>query len=103
MDWSIWCSMKAIIESEDNSAPKVEAIPAELQARAEELREAVMEAAAEANDELMMKYLDEGTLSDAEIVSGLAGSDPRRTRLSGAGRRRIQELRHRLLARYLVA
>ncbi len=30
-----------------------------------------MEAAAEANDDLMMKYLEEGDLSDEEIVSGL--------------------------------
>jgi len=63
--------MKALIESDDNSAPKVEDIPADLQGRAAELREAVMEAAAEANDELMMKYLEEGELSDEEIVTGL--------------------------------
>ncbi|MHB0936684.1 MAG: elongation factor G [Armatimonadota bacterium] len=63
--------MKAYIESEDHTPPKEEAIPADLQARATELREAVVEAAAEANDDLMMKYLEEGELSDEEIVSGL--------------------------------
>jgi len=63
--------MKAYIESEDNAAPKQEAIPGDLQARANELREAVVEAAAEANDDLMMKYLEEGELTDDEIVSGL--------------------------------
>lgn len=63
--------MKAYIESEDNVAPKEEEIPADLQARAAELREAVIEAAAEANDDLMMKYLEEGELTDDEIVSGL--------------------------------
>jgi elongation factor G len=63
--------MKAFIESEDNAVPKEEAIPDDLQARANELREAVVEAAAEANDDLMMKYLEEGELTDDEIVSGL--------------------------------
>lgn len=64
-------SMKALVESEDISIPKVQEIPAEYQARAEELRAGVMEAAAEANDDLMMKYLDEGELNDEEIVEGL--------------------------------
>jgi elongation factor G len=63
--------MKALIETEDNAAPKVEEIPADLQERAAAMREAVIEAAAEANDELMMKYLEEGELSDEEIVMGL--------------------------------
>jgi len=63
--------MKALIESDDTSAPKVEEIPADLQARAAELREAVVEAAAEASDELMMKFLEEGELADDEIVQGL--------------------------------
>jgi len=64
-------TMTAYQETDDNSAPQAGAIPAELQARAAELREAVVEAAAEANDALMMKYLEEGELSDAEIISGL--------------------------------
>ncbi|HEY3415288.1 MAG TPA: elongation factor G, partial [Armatimonadota bacterium] len=63
--------MRALIESEGTAPPKVEEIPADLQPRAAQLREAVMEAAAEANDELMMKYLEEGVLSDEEIVTGL--------------------------------
>ncbi len=66
--------MKALLESDDNAAPREADIPAELQARAAELREAVIEAAAEANDDLTMKYLEEGELSDAEIISGLQES-----------------------------
>ncbi len=48
-----------------------EAIPAELQENAEEWRLNLMEAAAEATDELMDKYLEEGELSEAEIKQGL--------------------------------
>lgn len=65
-------SMKALIETEDAAAPKIEEIPADLQNRAEELRASVMEAAAEANDDLMMKYLEEGELNDDEIRVGIA-------------------------------
>ena len=46
-------------------------IPAELQAKAEELREQMVEAAAEASEELMEKYLEEGDLSEQEIKQGL--------------------------------
>jgi elongation factor G len=38
---------------------------------AEELRERVIEAVAETNDELLEKYLSEGTLSDEEVTAGL--------------------------------
>jgi len=38
---------------------------------AEELRERVIEAVAETNDELLEKYLSEGSLSDEEVTSGL--------------------------------
>jgi elongation factor G len=46
-------------------------IPAELLDRATEMREYLVEAAAEANDELMDKYLEEGELSEQEIRSAL--------------------------------
>jgi len=46
-------------------------IPAELQAEAEEARAFMVEAAAEANEALMDKYLEEGDLSEAEVVAGL--------------------------------
>ena len=46
-------------------------IPAELQAKADEERAFMVESAAEATEELMDKYLNEGELSEAEIVEGL--------------------------------
>ena len=63
--------MKALIENDETAPPREEEIPADMQARAAELRDVIVEAAAEANDELTMKYLEEGALSDEEIVSGL--------------------------------
>src|SRR6185503_5750346 len=46
-------------------------IPAELQEAAEAAHFALVEAAAEGEDELMEKYLENGSLSDAEMVRGL--------------------------------
>jgi elongation factor G len=48
-----------------------EDIPAELQDEAEEWRNNMVEAAAEASEELMDKYLEEGELTEAEIKAGL--------------------------------
>ncbi|MBG23114.1 MAG: elongation factor G [Idiomarinaceae bacterium] len=65
--------MKAINWNEEDSGMTFtyEAIPAELQDEAEELHNELVEAAAEANEELMNKYLEEGELSEAEIKQGL--------------------------------
>jgi elongation factor G len=65
--------MKAIIWDEASHGMKFDFqdIPAELQAQAEEYRGNMIEAAAEASEELMNKYLEEGELSEEEIVSGL--------------------------------
>ena len=46
-------------------------IPAELQDKAVTARAFMVEAAAEATEELMDKYLNEGELSEAEIIDGL--------------------------------
>jgi len=46
-------------------------IPDNLKAKAEEARSFMIEAAAEANEELMDKYLEGGELSEAEIIAGL--------------------------------
>ena len=46
-------------------------IPAEYQDQVEELRMEIIEAAAEGNDDLLMKYLEGETLSEDEIFSGL--------------------------------
>ncbi|HKL77645.1 MAG TPA: elongation factor G, partial [Gammaproteobacteria bacterium] len=49
-------------------------IPDDLKDQAEEYRELLLEAAAEGEDDLMEKYLEEGTLSDEEVVRGLRGA-----------------------------
>ncbi|EKM97106.1 elongation factor G [Stutzerimonas degradans] len=65
--------MKAIYWNDDDKGMtfREEEIPAELQAQAEEYRSNLVEAAAEANEELMNKYLEEGDLSLEEIKAGL--------------------------------
>jgi elongation factor G len=66
-------TMKAIYWNEEDQGATYEAkdIPAELQDLAEEKREFMMEAAAEATEELMEKYLEEGELSADEIKEGI--------------------------------
>jgi elongation factor G len=65
--------MKAIIWDEASQGMKFtfEEIPAELLATAKEWREKMVEAAAEASEELMNKYLEEGDLTEEEITHGL--------------------------------
>jgi elongation factor G len=65
--------MKAIYWDMDTQGMKFEyrEIPAELRAHAEEHRGKMIEAAAEANDTLMHKYLEHEQLTDAEIRAGL--------------------------------
>ncbi|CAN7181709.1 elongation factor G [Acidovorax sp. Leaf78] len=65
--------MKAIIWDEASQGMKFnyEEIPAELLESAKEWREKMVEAAAEASEELMNKYLEEGDLSEEEIKLGL--------------------------------
>ena len=65
--------MKAIIWDEDNMGATYieEDIPAELLDVCEEWREHLVESAAEANDELMEKYLEEGDLNADEIHQGI--------------------------------
>ena len=46
-------------------------IPSELQAKAEEYREMLVETAAEASEELMNKYLEDGELSEDEIHNAI--------------------------------
>jgi elongation factor G len=65
--------MKAIYWNEENQGMTFDEreIPAELQDVANECREKMTEAAAEASDELMEKYLETGELNNAEIKQGL--------------------------------
>ena len=65
--------MKAIYWEEENMGMRFEyrEIPDDLQDVSEEYRERMVEAAAEANDELMDAYLESGELSEDQIIEGL--------------------------------
>ncbi len=65
--------MKAIRWSEDDQGATFtyEDIPADMQGTAEKWRETMLEAAAEANEVLMDKYLETGDLAEAEIMAGI--------------------------------
>ena len=65
--------MKAIYWDESNMGTTYEEaeIPADMLAECEASREKMVEAAAEANDELMEKYLEDGDLSADQIHAGL--------------------------------
>ncbi len=65
--------MKAIIWDEASQGMKFEYqdIPADLVETAQTWREQMVEAAAEASEELMNKYLEEGDLPEADILLGL--------------------------------
>lgn len=55
---------------EGNKAKEID-IPADLQPEMKKFREAIMEAAAEGDDDLLMKYLDGEPLTDEEMYQGL--------------------------------
>ena len=65
--------MKAIYWDEASQGMKFDyrEIPSELKADCDKWRSNMVEAAAEANEELMDKYLEEGDLSEADILLGL--------------------------------
>ena len=65
--------MKAVIWDEASQGMKFEYqdIPADLVDTANEWREKMVESAAEASEELMNKYLENGDLSEADIIAGL--------------------------------
>ncbi len=65
--------MRAIIWDEESQGMKFEykPIPAELEADAQQWRENMVEAAAEANEDLMNEYLENGDLSEEQIIAGL--------------------------------
>jgi elongation factor G len=62
--------MKAFVSTPDGKASET-AIPEDMASLVEERREQLIEAAAEGDDSLLEKYLDEGTLSEAEVERGL--------------------------------
>jgi len=65
--------MRAIYWDSDNMGTTYESrdIPAEMLEQAEAARENLVESAAEASEELMELYLEEGELSNEEIIKGL--------------------------------
>ena len=64
--------MRAFIHKDDLGKEIEETdVPADLKEKAESYRNAMIEAAAEQDEELMMKYLDGGELTDDEIRKGL--------------------------------
>ena len=65
--------MKAIVWDDSTQGMKFDLVdvPAELAELSAEWREKMLEAAAEANEELMNKYLDEGDLSLEDLKAGL--------------------------------
>lgn len=65
--------MKAILWSEEDMGMSFDyaEIPEDLLSQCEEMREFMVEAAAEASEELMDKYLEEGELSEQEIKQGI--------------------------------
>jgi len=65
--------MKALIWNEEDQGLtyELEDIPDDMVAEAEHWREQLVESAAEANEELMVKYLEGGELSEEEIKLGL--------------------------------
>src|SRR5581483_5163133 len=72
--------MKAILWSEEDKGTtfKYTDIPADLVETAKEWREKMIEAAAEANDDLLNKYLESHELSEEEIKKGLRDRTIRR-------------------------
>ena len=66
-------TMKAIVWKDESKGAEysMEEIPADLQARAAEMREKMVEAAATVDDDLMGKYLEGEEISEAEIRAAL--------------------------------
>ncbi len=56
----------------EDGKPVAREIPSEMAGAVEEAREQLLNAAAETDDELVEKFLEEGTLTEDEIISGLA-------------------------------
>lgn len=63
--------MKAFIKSGDDKNLQEIEIPGDMEEQVAECREALIDAVAETNDELLEKYLDGQTLTDEEISTGL--------------------------------
>jgi len=69
--------MKGYLFEGGNATPTE--IPADLKDEAESMREALIEMAAEADDALMEKFFDAGTLDDTQLIKGLKSGIARGT------------------------
>ncbi len=80
ISWGDGLSFKGVIDLlkmkafafEKDSSVKPQEIPDELKDTAREWHDKMVEAAAESDEPLMEKFFDKGTLSDDEIIAGLA-------------------------------
>ncbi len=63
--------MKRYTYTADGAAPQVDEIPASCADKAQQLRDALVEAAAENDEALMDKFFEEGELSAEEVMAGL--------------------------------
>ncbi|MBT3859193.1 MAG: elongation factor G [Gammaproteobacteria bacterium] len=65
--------MKSIVWSEEDQGATFtyEDIPSDMQDLADTWRESMLESVAEANEKLMDKYLDEGELTEEEVMAGI--------------------------------
>ena len=63
--------MKAIVYSDALGKEEFVDIPADMVEKANEYRQALMEAVAESDDELMMKYLEGEELTEEEVMAGI--------------------------------
>lgn len=61
---------KAIVYS-NNGKMKEEEVPADMKDLVSQVKEQLKEAACDADDDLLLKYLEEGDLTDEEVVAGL--------------------------------
>jgi elongation factor G len=64
-------AMKAVTYSGDTGKPSDGGIPGDLESAAQTAREALIEMVAEADDALMEKFFESGTLTQEELVEGL--------------------------------
>lgn len=64
-------SMKMVQWGADGGEPKMLDIPVEEADRAEEMRQAMIESAAEHEDTLMERFFENGTLSEEELLQGI--------------------------------
>jgi len=63
--------MKAYLSEPGNPKVREETIPGDLSAQAQEYREKLVEAVAETDDELLAKYLEEGSLEEGAVLPAL--------------------------------